>query len=62
MKFQIYPAKDGFRWKLLADNNKIIADSGEAYVSQGNAHRAVKTVRKAIGNADIEVVKEKDHD
>lgn len=30
-KFEIYRAKDGFRWRLKASNGRIIAESGEAY-------------------------------
>lgn len=62
MKFEIYPSKDGFRWRLVAKNGKIVADSGEAYVSKGNAHRAVKVVRKDIGSADIVEVKGEHHE
>lgn len=57
MKFELYPSKDGFRWRLVAKNGKIVADSGEAYVSAGNARRAAKMVRKEIGSADIVEVK-----
>lgn len=27
----VYWAKDGWRWRLVAPNGKIVADSGEAY-------------------------------
>lgn len=64
MRFELYEAKDGWRWRLIASNGRIVADSGEAYHSQGNARRALKAVRKAITDADtivqqgIKVVKE----
>lgn len=39
-----YKAKDGFRWKLVAVNGRIIADSGEAYTTKSSIRRAVDTV------------------
>lgn len=58
MKFELYEDKAGeWRWRLVAKNGKTIADSGEGYHGQGNARRALKTVRKAIADADIIVVK-----
>ena len=31
-KFEVYKARDGWRWRLRAGNNAITAESGEAYV------------------------------
>lgn len=31
MKFEIYKARDGHRWRLRARNGRIIADGGEGY-------------------------------
>lgn len=62
MKFELYPSKDGFRWRLVAKNGKIVADSDEAYVSMGNARRAAKAVRKDMGSADIVEVKGERHE
>ncbi len=39
--FQIYKAKDGWRWRCCAGNQKIIADSGEAYTRHSDARRAL---------------------
>jgi len=36
----IYHAQDGWRWRYRAENYEIVAESGEAYVSQSNARRA----------------------
>lgn len=44
MKFQIYEAKDGWRWRLKANNGRTTADSGEAYVTKANARRAIKRI------------------
>lgn len=50
-RFQVYPAKDGFRWRLRAANGRIIAESGEAYTRKRDCIRAVEVVRAAIGAA-----------
>ena len=58
MRFVIYPDVSGqFRWRLVAGNNRIVADSGEAYVSASNAERAVQTIQNFcadIGLAKVE--------
>jgi uncharacterized protein YegP (UPF0339 family) len=48
--FHVYPAKDGFRWRLVTANNRIVADSGEAYTRERDAERAARRVA-AIANA-----------
>lgn len=43
-KLEIYEGGDTlFYWHLVAANGKIIADSGEGYVTERNARRAWKT-------------------
>jgi uncharacterized protein YegP (UPF0339 family) len=39
-KFEIWEARDGWRWRFLAKNGKLIAESGEAYSSRSGAVRA----------------------
>lgn len=39
--FKVYMANDGIRWRALAGNARIIADSGEAYLDKRDAHRAI---------------------
>lgn len=39
-KCWIYKAKDGYRWRLVAANGRIIAESGEAYSTWWNAKKA----------------------
>lgn len=46
-RFQVYKAADGWRWRLLAANNRIIA-TGEAHTRRRDAERAVATVREAV--------------
>jgi len=45
-KYEIYKAADGWRWRLVARNGKIIA-SGEAYKRKAGVFRALESYRKA---------------
>jgi uncharacterized protein YegP (UPF0339 family) len=47
MHFQVYAAPDGWRWRLVADNNRTVA-SGEAYVSKSNAKRACRGIERHL--------------
>jgi uncharacterized protein len=50
MKFQIYTDEQNeFRWRLQADNNRIIADSGEGYNSKQHCKDAIDLVKKSGG-------------
>lgn len=55
--FQVYEARDGWRWRLRAANNRIIADSGEAYTSERHAHRAIKTVKLAVARGEASALR-----
>ena len=44
-EYQKYMATDGWRWRLLANNNRIVADSGEAYVNEGDCDRGIEIVK-----------------
>lgn len=47
MKIDIYKAADNqWRWRLKAKNGKIVADSGEGYLTRWGCKRAV---RKFLG-------------
>lgn len=47
-RFIVYEDSAGlFRWRLLAANNRIIADSGEGYSRERDARRAATNVCKA---------------
>lgn len=41
MNFFLYEAEDGWRWQIKARNGRIVAESGEAYSTSGNARRAI---------------------
>lgn len=39
--YEIYEDEAGeFRWRLVAANGRIVADSGEGYTRESDAHRA----------------------
>lgn len=47
-RFKCYRDEAGmWRWRLLAANNRILADSGEGYSRQRDARRAIRVVRAA---------------
>lgn len=47
-RFKCYRDEAGmWRWRLLAANNRIIADSGEGYTRQRDVRRAIRVVRAA---------------
>lgn len=46
MTFRIYQGADGWRWRLVAANRRIVADSGEAYTSKSNALRAIGRIQR----------------
>lgn len=49
---EVYQAADGWRWRKVAANNKIVADSGEAYTRRADAeeaaHREAADVKVAV--------------
>lgn len=51
-KFVVYEAKDGWRWRLVAANGRIIADSGEAYTRKHGCERAVTACIQAVGSIE----------
>lgn len=52
--FQVYPAKDGYRWRLRAANGRIIAESGEAYARKQGAEKAVDRVIEACSGQPVD--------
>lgn len=43
-RFEVYEAKDGWRWRLIAANNRQIAQ-GEAHTRERDAWRAAEMVK-----------------
>lgn len=70
-RYEIYPelshhilqrnpaAKQRWRWRLLAGNNRVIADSGYSYESILATRKAVKRVRSTSAMAGVIVIDEK---
>ena len=53
-KFEIYKDRRGeFRWRLLADNNQVIA-SGEGYKSKAGCKNGIESVKKNAKRAKVE--------
>jgi len=47
MHFEIYKDKaNEWRWRLIADNAKIVADSGEGYFHQSDCVAMVEKIKK----------------
>ena len=54
MRFVVYVDRGGGgRWRLVAGNGRIVADSGEAYASSAGAERAARSVRSAVVGSTI---------
>lgn len=51
-KFEVYKGRDGFRWRLIAANGRIIA-IGEAHTRKRDATRAIKTMRDTAVMAEM---------
>lgn len=54
LRFEVYESRDNaWRWRLIAANGKIIADSGEGYVTEYNAVRAAKRTKELAPHAPV---------
>jgi len=53
--FHIYRAGDGWRWRAVRANGRIMADSGEAYTRKAGARRAVWRFIAAVDRENIRV-------
>ncbi|WP_162529216.1 YegP family protein [Segeticoccus rhizosphaerae] len=51
-RFEIFPSADGWRWRLIASNQLIVAQS-EGYSTKSNAKRACTGVLRAAMNAHL---------
>lgn len=55
MKFEVFQDKAGeWRWSLKADNNKIVADSGEGYVNKADCLAGLELVKGGAIAAAVE--------
>lgn len=46
----IYKSSDGWRWRLVAVNSRIICESGEAFVNRPNPGRIINKIMDALHN------------
>lgn len=54
-KFQLYKDQSGeYRWRLRADNNEIIANSGEGYTQKSDCKHGIQLVKKLAPDAEIQ--------
>ena len=54
-KFELYKDKKGeFRWRLIASNGQMIANSGEGYTSKDSAKNGIESVKKNAPGAAVE--------
>ncbi|MFC3957488.1 HVO_2922 family protein [Halovivax cerinus] len=49
---------DEWRWRLVARNGRIIADSGEGYTSKQGAERGIESVKRSAADATVEYLPE----
>jgi len=50
VRFEIYKDKQGdYRWRLVAANGRITAESGEGYSGLSHVNRAVKRLQRLGG-------------
>ncbi len=54
MKFHVYrDSKHEFRWRLVAKNGRIIADSGEGYKRKSQCTHAISRIMIGVSSAQI---------
>lgn len=57
-RFEVYEAKDGWRWRLRAKNGRIVC-TGEAHPRKRDARRALIRVADMVVQATIEEMRAK---
>jgi len=52
--FELYQDRASeWRWRLVASNGNIIADSAEGYASKQGAKRGIQSVKRSAPDAEI---------
>jgi len=55
MKFQVYQDAEGkWRWRAVANNNRIVADSGQGYTTRGDTFKAIRRFMQLTHSASID--------
>ena len=49
MQYQLYSQGGQYRWRLLANNNRNIANGGEAYYNKADCLAAINLVKNSKG-------------
>jgi uncharacterized protein YegP (UPF0339 family) len=63
MKFIVYrDSRDQSRWRLEADNYKIIADSGQGYNSKQHCMEAIELVQESRDADIVDQTPHREHD
>ncbi|WP_338741143.1 HVO_2922 family protein [Haloplanus salilacus] len=58
-RFELFvDAADEWRWRLVASNGNIIADSGEGYSSKQGAKRGIESVKRVAADAAVSELEE----
>lgn len=53
-RFEVFRDRaDEWRWRLVASNGEIIADSAEGYASKQGAQRGIESVKRVAGDAPV---------
>lgn len=53
--FEVFRDNAGeWRWRLVAGNGNIIADSGEGYQSKQGVQRGINSVKRSATDADVQ--------
>lgn len=53
----VYRAKDGWRWRMVRPNGRLMAESGEAYTQ---AFRCEQAAAYVFGPGEVEIVRDPD--
>ncbi|MFB6102052.1 MAG: HVO_2922 family protein [Haloplanus sp.] len=52
--FELYQdSASEWRWRLVATNGNIVADSAEGYASKQGAKRGIRSVKRIAPDADV---------
>jgi hypothetical protein len=52
--FEVFQdSADEWRWRLVASNGNIIADSGEGYRSKQGVKRGIASVKRTAADAEV---------
>lgn len=55
MKFEIYTdAKEQHRWRLRADNGRIVADCGGGYANRADCLHGIELLKNDASSASVE--------